>query len=246
MALVKLNINGKEITAEAGKTVLDAALENGIEIPHLCFDERLEVYAGCGLCIVEIEGQPKIARACATPVSNGLVVRSDTEKVKEARNNVLNLLVSQHIGDCKPPCTLNCPANTDVQGYVGLVANGQYLESLKLIKEKLPLPACIGRVCPHPCEKACRRQHVEDPVSIACIKTFAADYDLNSGSPYIPKLKPATGRKVAVVGAGPAGLSAAYYLLADGHQVDIFEAMPKPKVMSLPSFFTSGSPRGIS
>jgi len=228
VALVKLNINGKEITAEAGKTVLDAALENGIEIPHLCFDERLEVYAGCGLCIVEIEGQPKIARACATPVSNGLVVRSDTEKVKEARNNVLNLLVSQHIGDCKPPCTLNCPANTDVQGYVGLVANGQYLESLKLIKEKLPLPACIGRVCPHPCEKACRRQHVEDPVSIACIKTFAADYDLNSGSPYIPKLKPATGKKVAVVGAGPAGLSAAYYLLADGHQVDIFEAMPKP------------------
>jgi formate dehydrogenase major subunit len=228
VALVKLNINGKEITAEAGKTVLEAALENGIEIPHLCFDERLEVYAGCGLCIVEIEGQPKIARACATPVSNGLVVRSDTGKVIEARNNALNLLVSQHIGDCKPPCTLNCPANTDVQGYVGLVANKQYIESLKLIKEKLPLPACIGRVCPHPCEKACRRQHVEEPISIACIKTFAADYDLNTGAPYIPELKPATGKKVAVVGAGPAGLSAAYYLLVDGHEVDIFEAMPKP------------------
>mgnify|MGYP000992196442 FL=1 len=228
MALVKLNINGKEIAAEAGKTVLEAALENGIEIPHLCFDERLEVYAGCGLCIVEIEGQPKIARACATPVSNGLVVRSDTEKVIEARNNALNLLVSQHIGDCKPPCTLNCPANTDVQGYVGLVANKQYVESLKLIKEKLPLPACIGRVCPHPCEKACRRQHVEEPISIACIKTFAADYDLNTGNPYIPELKPATGKKVAVVGAGPAGLSAAYYLLIDGHEVDIFEAMQKP------------------
>ena len=228
MALVKLNINGKEIAAEAGKTVLEAALENGIEIPHLCFDERLEVYAGCGLCIVEIEGQPKIARACATPVSNGLVVRSDTVKVIEARNNALNLLVSQHIGDCKPPCTLNCPANTDVQGYVGLVANKQYVESLKLIKEKLPLPACIGRVCPHPCEKACRRQHVEEPISIACIKTFAADYDLNTGNPYIPELKPATGKKVAVVGAGPAGLSAAYYLLIDGHEVDIFEAMQKP------------------
>jgi formate dehydrogenase major subunit len=228
VALVKLNINGKEITAEAGKTVLEAALENGIEIPHLCFDERLEVYAGCGLCIVEIEGQPKIARACATPVSNGLVVRSDTVKVIEARNNALNLLVSQHIGDCKPPCTLNCPANTDVQGYVGLVANKQYVESLKLIKEKLPLPACIGRVCPHPCEKACRRQHVEEPISIACIKTFAADYDLNTGNPYIPELKPATGKKVAVVGAGPAGLSAAYYLLVDGHEVDIFEAMQKP------------------
>lgn len=228
MALVKLNINGKEITAEAGKTVLEAALENGIEIPHLCFDKRLEVYAGCGLCIIEIEGQPKIARSCATYVADGLVVRSDTPKVIEARNNALNLLVSQHIGDCKAPCTLNCPANTDVQGYVGLVANKQYIESLKLIKEKLPLPACIGRVCPHPCEDACRRQHVEEPVSIACIKTFAADYDLNTGNPYIPELKPATGKKVAVVGAGPAGLSAAYYLLVDGHEVDVFEAMPKP------------------
>ena len=228
MALVKLNINGKEITAEAGKTVLQAALENGIEIPHLCFDERLEVYAGCGLCIVEIEGQPKIARACATPVSDGLVVSSNTPKVIEARNSALNLLVSQHIGDCKPPCTLNCPAETDVQGYVGLVANGQYIESLKLIKEKLPLPACIGRVCPHPCEKACRRQHVEESVSIACIKAFAADYDLNTGNPYIPELKPSTGKRVAVVGAGPAGLSAAYYLLVDGHEVDIYEAMPKP------------------
>ena len=228
MAKVKLNINGKEITAEAGKMVLQAALENNIEIPHLCFDERLEVYAGCGLCLIEIEGQPKTARACATPVSDGLVVRSDTKKVVEARNTAMNLLVSQHIGDCKPPCTLNCPAETDVQGYVGLVANKQPLESLKLIKEKLPLPACIGRVCPHPCEKACRRQHVEDSVSIACIKTYAADYDLNSETQYIPDLKPSTGKKVAVVGAGPAGLSAAYFLLIEGHEVEIFEAMSKP------------------
>ncbi len=228
MAIVKLNINGKEIMAESGKTVLQAALENNIEIPHLCFDERLEVYAGCGLCIVEIEGQPKLARSCATPVTNGLVVRTDTKKVVEARNAAMNLLVSEHIGDCKAPCTLNCPAQTDVQGYVGLVANKQYKESLKLIKEKLPLPASIGRVCPHPCEKACRRQNVEEPISIACIKTFAADYDLNSDEVYIPTLKPATGKKVAVVGAGPAGLSAAYFLLRDGHEVDILEAMDKP------------------
>ncbi|WP_312811696.1 FAD-dependent oxidoreductase [Sedimentibacter sp.] len=228
MSLFKLNINGIEISAEQGKTVLQAALENNIEIPHLCFDERLEVYAGCGLCLIEIEGQPKTARACATPVADGLVVRSDTPKVVEARNTALNLLVSQHIGDCKPPCTLNCPAETDVQGYVGLVANKQPLESLKLIKQRLPLPACIGRVCPHPCEKACRRQHVEESVSIACIKTYAADYDLNSEKQYIPSLKPSTGKKVAVVGAGPAGLSAAYFLLREGHGVEIFEAMPKP------------------
>lgn len=228
MALVKFNINGKEITTVAGKNILEAALENNIEIPHLCHDERLEAYGGCGLCIVEIEGRPKLARACSTPVSDGMVVSTETKRVSDARNMALQMLVSTHRGDCKAPCTLNCPAHTDVQGYVGLVANKQYKEALKLIKQKLPIPASIGRVCPHPCESACRRQMVEEPVSIACVKTFAADYDLNSDDVYIPTLKPSTGKKVAVVGAGPGGLSAAYFLLRDGHEVEIFEAMGKP------------------
>jgi len=228
VALVKFNLNGKEITAQAGKNILEAALENNIEIPHLCADERIEAYGGCGLCIVEVEGMPKLARACSTPVTNGMVVSSENKRVEEARNMALQMLVSTHRGDCKAPCTLNCPAHTDVQGYVGLVANKQPLEALKLIKEKLPLPASIGRVCPHPCEKACRRQMVEEPISIACVKVYAADYDLNSENVYVPTLKPATGKKVAVVGAGPAGLSAAYFLLRDGHEVEIFEMMGKP------------------
>jgi len=171
---------------------------------------------------------PKLARACSTPVTNGMVVTSENKRVEEARNMALQMLVSTHRGDCKAPCTLNCPAHTDVQGYVGLVANKQPIEALKLIKEKLPLPASIGRVCPHPCEKACRRQMVEDSISIACVKVYAADYDLNSENVYVPSLKPATGKKVAVVGAGPAGLSAAYFLLRDGHEVEIFEMMGKP------------------
>ncbi|WP_326910368.1 FAD-dependent oxidoreductase [Sedimentibacter sp. MB31-C6] len=228
MALVKFNLNGIDLTVEAGKNILQAATENNIEIPHLCFDERLEVYAGCGLCVVEIEGQPKLARACSTPVTNGMIVRTNTKRVESARKAAMDLLVVNHVGDCKAPCTLNCPAHTDVQGYVGLVANKQYKEALKLIKEKLPIPASIGRVCPHPCETACRRQLVEEPISIACVKTFAADYDLNSDNVYVPNLKSSTGKKVAIVGAGPAGLSAAYFLLREGHEVEIFEMMGKP------------------
>lgn len=228
MAFVKFNINGKEITTVKGKNILEAALENGIEIPHLCHDERIEAYGGCGLCIVEVEGMPKLARACSTPATDGMVISTETKRVEDARNMALQMLVSTHRGDCKAPCTLSCPAKTDVQGYVGLVANKQYKEALKLIKEKLPLPASIGRVCPHPCESACRRQLVEEPISIACIKTFAADYDLNSDDVYIPSLKSSTGKKVAIVGAGPAGLSAAYFLLRDGHEVEIFEMMEKP------------------
>jgi formate dehydrogenase major subunit len=228
VSLVKFNINGKEVTTVAGKNILEAALENNIEIPHLCHDERIEAYGGCGLCIVEIEGMPKLARSCSTPVSNGMVITTETKRVVDARNMALQMLVSTHRGDCKAPCTLACPAHTDVQGYVGLVANKQYKEALKLIKQKLPLPASIGRVCPHPCEKDCRRQLVEEPISIACIKTFAADKDLNDDVVYVPSLKPSTGKKIAVVGAGPAGLSAAYFLLREGHEVEIFEAMKKP------------------
>jgi len=93
------------------------------------------------------------------------------------------------VGDCRPPCALACPAGTDCQGYVGLIANGEYDAALKLIKEKLPLPASIGRVCPHPCETECRRKLVEEPISIACVKTFAADKDLNDDVVYVPSFK---------------------------------------------------------
>lgn len=225
---VRINIDGIEIAAEQGQTILSAALENGIEIPHLCFDERLEAYGGCGLCIVEVEGMPKLARACATMVGKGMVIKTNTERTIKARKTALSMLVSDHRGDCRPPCRQGCPAGTDIQGYVGLVANGQYEEALKLIKEQIPIPASIGRVCPHPCETECRRQFVEEPISIACIKSFAADRDLASEFPYMPEVADATGKRVAVVGAGPAGLSAANYLAIAGHDVEIFEAMPKP------------------
>ncbi len=119
------------------------------------------------------------------------------------------------------------PAHTDCQGYVGLIANGEYLEALKLIREQIPLPASIGLVCPHPCEEACRRQLLEAPVAIAALKTFAAEQDIYNDNPYIPVPKESTGKRVAIIGGGPAGLTAAYYLALEGHEVIIYEAMPQ-------------------
>ena len=97
---------------------------------------------------------------------------------------------------------------------------------MKLIKKEIPLPASIGRVCPHPCEKACRRGKVDEPINIVQLKSFAADLDLK-GDSFVPECAPSTGKKVAIVGGGPAGLTAAYYLAQLGHEVTVFDMMEK-------------------
>ena len=223
---IKLTINGIEVTCPEGTTVLAAAKSAGIEIPTLCQSDIVKVYGACGLCTVEIEGSPKLFRACATKATDGMVVNTNTERVKRSRKIALELLMSDHDGDCKGPCSLNCPAGTDCQGYVKLIADGDDRAAVALIKDKLPLPASIGRVCPHPCEKACRRQMVEEPISIARLKYFAADRDL-AGDTFRPDVAPETGKSVAVIGGGPAGLTAAYFLRVKGHAVTIYDAMPK-------------------
>jgi formate dehydrogenase major subunit len=221
---MQITINNKQYEAAAGATILEAARANGIDIPTLCFDERVEIYGSCGLCVVEVEGNPKLVKSCATALTDGMIVHTDTERVRESRRVNLELLLSDHSGDCKGPCTLACPAGTDVQGYVGLIANGETAEALRLIKEKIPIPAAIGRVCPHPCETDCRRGLLEGAVSILHLKRFAADSDLELETPYLPAIPQESGKKVAVIGGGPYGLSTAYYLRLKGHSVTIFDS----------------------
>ena len=224
--MINLTINGKQITAPEGSTILEAARLNDIYIPTLCYDKAVEVYGACGLCVVEAEGIPKLLRSCSAKAADGMVINTESDRVVQSRKVAMELLMSAHDGDCVAPCQLNCPAHTDCQGYVGLIANGEYDAALKLIKNKIPLPASIGRVCPHPCEKACRRKNVEEPINIAQLKAFAADMDLKSDS-YTPEVKAATGKKVAIIGGGPAGLTAAYYLAIMGHSVTVYDMMEK-------------------
>ena len=110
---VKLTINGIEITASKGDTILKAAKDNGIEIPTLCHHESVKVFGACGICVVEAEGIPKLLRACSATVSEGMVVNTESERAVKARRVALELLMSDHKGDCLGPCVLNCPAGTN-------------------------------------------------------------------------------------------------------------------------------------
>ena len=226
MEQIKITINGKECTGNKGESILNIATKNGVFIPTLCHFEGVKDYGACGVCLVEGEGLPKLMRACSTVAADGWVLSTETERVKAARKVAFELLMSDHEGDCVGPCSLNCPAGTDAQGYVKQIALGNDKEAVKIIKETNPLPASIGRVCPHPCEKNCRRQYAEQPLSIAYMKYFAADKDLKENT-YRPYAKADTGKKVAVVGGGPAGLTAAYFLRLKGHSVTVFDAMPE-------------------
>lgn len=137
------------------------------------------------------------------------------------------------------PCKAECPAHIGIQGYIKLASQGRYKEALELIKHENPFPAVCGRICPRKCESACTRGDIDDPIAIDDIKKFIAEQDLNMEHRYVPMVKHQYGKKIAVVGAGPSGLSCAFYLAMDGYKVTVFE---KQKVLGgmltlgIPSF----------
>jgi len=216
-------IDNIKVTYNPGEMIAAAASRAGVIIPTLCHDERVKPYGACGICVLEEIGKPRLVRACSSVPTQDAQYFSDTVRVKLTRRTVLELLLSDHKGDCLPPCKLACPAQTDCRGYVGLIANGEYEAAAALMREKLPLPRSLGRVCPHPCEDACRRELVEEPINIAHLKYFAADMF----PPVKPEIPAETGKRIAVIGGGPGGLSAAYFTRLKGHAVTLYDQNPE-------------------
>lgn len=344
---VKLIIDGKRVTASSDTTILQAALDNGIYIPHLCSHENLHPTGSCRMCLVGVEGESAPVTSCITKCKEGMVVNTRDELAEKIRKLSCDFMfkthpsectgcpkygkcqlasISQYVGDtgrklkannitvpadtsnpiilhemyrcilcgrcvracaelrgvgaikfakvdgrervvidgeslkaadCRfctacvevcptgsirehqelmekiegktreeafVPCRAECPAHIDVPRYIRLVKLGDYAAANAVVREKVPFPHALGYICVHSCETQCKHHYLNEPISIRNLKRIAAEKDDGSWKERSRRKSQDTGKRIAVVGAGPAGLTAAYYGAKLGHSVTVFDA----------------------
>ena len=230
---IRLEIDGREVVGTEGQTILEVCRANGIDVPTLCYEPKLPGFGACRMCVVEIDGDDHPAISCAREAVTGMVVRTQTEEVRRLRRTNLELIFSDHNAYCLPPCQNKCPSHIDIPGFLKANAEGQFRESARIFKRTIPFPSILGRVCPAPCEEHCRRDEVDEAIAIRDSHRYAGDAVLASQKdgvePPLPfETQPKTGKRVAIVGSGPAGMAAAYYLQISGHDTTVFERDPEP------------------
>ncbi|MBP7505190.1 MAG: FAD-dependent oxidoreductase [Prolixibacteraceae bacterium] len=220
--MIKLTIDHIEVEVPEGTSVLKAAEAAGIYIPALCLHNELDHFTSCMLCLVK-DGSGKLFPSCSVKAAMNMQIITDDGEIREGRQMALELLLSEHVGDCEAPCQTGCPAHMNIPLMNRLIAAGKWEESLKVVKQDIALPAVLGRICPAPCEGACHRKTVDEPVSICRLKRFVGDE--NDLHPW--PVPPLEGKRVAIIGAGPAGLAAAYYLRLRGVEPHLYDRAPK-------------------
>lgn len=233
-----LTIDGAPVQASAGQTVLQAARGIGLDIPTLCYLEKCGPLNSCLVCLVKIDG--KLVPSCGTLVREGMAVESETEEVHEARRSALELLFSDHVGDCLSPCNRLCPLGLNIPGLLRQVSEEKFGEASATLLGTLPLAGVLGRLCHHPCEQGCRRGHWDEPAAIRDMERFVADWSREHRPGAVAPRPTATGRTITIIGAGPAGLAAAHALVRRGHRVRVIDrheraggslrAVPEPEL----------------
>jgi NADPH-dependent glutamate synthase beta subunit-like oxidoreductase/formate hydrogenlyase subunit 6/NADH:ubiquinone oxidoreductase subunit I/ferredoxin len=231
---IRIEVDGKVVEGFEGQTILEVCRDNGIEIPTLCYEPKLPGFGACRMCVVDVEGQEHPPISCSQRAEPEMVVKTQTDEVRRLRRTNLELIFSDHNAYCLPPCQNKCPSHIDIPGFLKANAEGNFRESARIFKRTIPFPSVLGRVCPAPCEEHCRRDEVDEAIAIRDTHRYAGDQVLRSmlddgQDPPVPfEIQPKTGRKAAVIGSGPAGMAAAYYLLIAGHDVTVFERDPAP------------------
>ncbi len=228
MSAVTLTLDGREVRVPLGKTILEAAGELGITIPTLCHLDGAEKFTSCMICVVHETETGRLLPACSAPAQDGMRIETGGEAVQDARRHALAFLLSEHVGDCQAPCQRACPAHMDIPRMIRLIRDGRTEEALQTVMDDIALPAVLGRICPAPCEKACKRRFHDDPVSICLLKRYAADVDLARDFPFRPEPLQRAPGSVAIVGAGPAGLAAAFHLARAGQACIVYDRNPEP------------------
>ncbi len=232
--VIRIEVDGRVVEGRDGQTILEVCRDNGIEVPTLCYEPKLPGFGACRMCVVEVEGEEHPPISCSRAAEAGMKVQTQTEEVRRLRATNLELIFSDHNAYCLPPCQNKCPSHIDIPGFLKQNAEGEWRESTRIFKRTIPFPSVLGRVCPAPCEEHCRRDEVDEAIAIRDSHRYAGDQVikamLDDGiDPPLPfEPQPKTGRRAAVIGSGPAGMSAAYYLLLAGHDVTVFERDPAP------------------
>lgn len=228
--MVHLRIDSLELEVREGTTLLQAAGQAGINIPSMCWYEGYENHPSCMVCLVKDNKTGSLIPSCSAEVKEGMDISAGSTDVKEARRKALELLLSDHIGDCEAPCSLACPAGMNIPLMNRLIGQGKFTEALKIVKEDIALPYILGYICPAPCEKACRRKQIDEAVSVCLLKRATARYgiDEQAGSDTGNTHGMQSGKNVAIIGSGPAGMAAAYYLSLKGHRCTIFDKSAEP------------------
>ena len=224
--MIRLTIDCVETEVDEGITILQAAASLGIEIPTMCYIANIKGHPSCMVCTVLDEASGTWLPSCSMPVAEGMKIITESDNLRAFRREAIELLLSDHVGDCEAPCRIACPAFMNIPLMNRKIAKGSFGEALQIVRQEIALPLVLGYICPAPCEKVCKRKPIDGAVSICLLKRFTADdperrlHELSQAAK--------TGKRVAIIGTGPAGLSAAYFLLMKGHDVVLFDKQAEP------------------
>lgn len=218
----RVTINGQDHEVQEGVSLLKAIRGLGIDVPTLCHWEGVEPMNSCMLCVVRETNRGQLLPSCSTMVQEGMCIETDCEEVSTARKEVLELIVSEHMGDCEAPCSHTCPASLNIPVMMRQIYAGEFDEAAYTVTHGLVFPWTLGYVCPAPCQNPCRRKSYDTTMEIKLLHRTIAQKALKE-NPELLECPPDTGKRIAIVGAGLAGMAAAWVLRKEGHACTVYE-----------------------
>jgi ferredoxin len=218
----KLKINNQEVEVEPGTSLLHAARDMGIEVPTLCYWEGVRPMNSCMLCVMRESRSGQLLPSCSTIAVDGMEIETDSGDVCAARKDVLELTISEHVGDCEAPCAHTCPASMNIPVMMRQIYDGEFDEAAYTVTEGLVFPWTLGYVCPAPCESPCRRKSYDTTMEIRQLHRTVAQR-AQTENPELLECPPDSGHSVGIIGGGLTGMAAAWVLRKSGHACTIYE-----------------------